>query len=340
MREAPGTPATILVYVGVDLIGDGLMKLPFVRGLRNAFPDSRITWLAGKGKTVYAGKLAPFVQGLIDEVIEEAGIGRGWSEAFARPLPDRRFDLILDTQRRVPTTLALRRIRHGRFVSGCAGYFFSDVRPPGALTLTHRKPPALIDQMLELVALARAGRVDAPLDVSGRIMLPDAVGAEAARLLPEGGRYVGLAPGAGEPNRRWPLASFMALGRQLAERGVVPVFLLGPGEREWAEPIRAGVAGARLPLAQPDARLDLEPLLTIALAARCEVCAANDSGNGHLLATAGVPLVWLCGPTPPDKFAPRIPNLTIIKAQNFGSAEMAAIPVAAVDSAIRSAMTG
>ena len=29
-------PETILVYVGLDLMGDGLMKLPFVRALRNA----------------------------------------------------------------------------------------------------------------------------------------------------------------------------------------------------------------------------------------------------------------------------------------------------------------
>ena len=50
-------PETILVYVGLDLMGDGLMKLPFVRALRNAFPDARITWLAGKGRTVYAHEL-------------------------------------------------------------------------------------------------------------------------------------------------------------------------------------------------------------------------------------------------------------------------------------------
>jgi ADP-heptose:LPS heptosyltransferase len=337
MSEPPVTPETILVYVGLDLLGDGLMKLPFARALRNAYPEARITWLAGKGRTVYAGKLKPLVAPLIDEVIEEAGIGRRWSELLTRPLPGRRFDLILDSQRRLRTTLILRRIDHGRFVSGCTGYLFSDLRPPGALTFSYRKPPAVVGQMLELLALACGGRPDAPLDLSGGIRLPEEVGVEAARLLPEGGRYVGLAPGAGDRRRRWPLDNFIALGKRLTERGLTPVFLLGPEERDLAAPLRAGLPQARLPLEEPEAALDLEPLLTIALAARCALCVANDSGNGHLLATAGVPLVWLCGPTPPEKFAPRVPGLSVIRAQDFGDSEMAAIPLDAVEKAVLSA---
>ncbi len=105
-------PGTILVYVGRDLMGDGLIKLPFVRALRAAFPDARITWLAGTGTTVYGGPLSPLVAGLIDEIIEDAGIGRKAIELLRRPLPDREFDLVIDTQRRILTTLILKRIRH------------------------------------------------------------------------------------------------------------------------------------------------------------------------------------------------------------------------------------
>ena len=64
---------SVLVYVNGDLVGDGVMKLPFVRALRHAFPNAHITWLAGIWKSAYAHQLAPLVQGLIDEVIEEAG---------------------------------------------------------------------------------------------------------------------------------------------------------------------------------------------------------------------------------------------------------------------------
>ena len=52
-------PESVLVHVGLDRVGDGLLKLPFVRGLRRAFPSARITWLAGKETSVYANVLAP-----------------------------------------------------------------------------------------------------------------------------------------------------------------------------------------------------------------------------------------------------------------------------------------
>src|ERR1700730_14403485 len=95
----------ILVYSGLELLGDGLMKLPFVRTLRKAWPAARITWLAGKGRTVYAGALQPLVRDCLDEVIEAAGIGIAARELLHRPLPGRRFELVIDTQRRVLTTL-------------------------------------------------------------------------------------------------------------------------------------------------------------------------------------------------------------------------------------------
>ena len=78
------SPNNVLVYVGFDRIGDGLLKLPFVRGLRMAFPEARITWLAGKEDSVYAGVLADLAEGQIDEVIEYAGIGVGPSELLRR----------------------------------------------------------------------------------------------------------------------------------------------------------------------------------------------------------------------------------------------------------------
>ena len=43
---------SVLVYVGLDRIGDSLLKLPFVRGLRDAYPSAHITWLAGKDTSV------------------------------------------------------------------------------------------------------------------------------------------------------------------------------------------------------------------------------------------------------------------------------------------------
>lgn len=50
----------ILIISNGELIGDGLVKLPFVRAFRREFPDSHITWLARNG-CVYANVLKDIV---------------------------------------------------------------------------------------------------------------------------------------------------------------------------------------------------------------------------------------------------------------------------------------
>jgi ADP-heptose:LPS heptosyltransferase len=322
---ASAAPRTILVYVGRDLMGDGLIKLPFVRALRAAFPAARITWLAGTGETVYAGPLRPLVAGLIDEVIENAGIGRRARELLRRPLAGRSFDLIIDTQRRILTTLILRRIAHQRFLSPAANYLLSDITAGGR----DKKPPALIRQLLDLVELA-SGR---PTEPHAGPPLPPAPRDAASRLLPEGPVYVGLAPGAGGRHKCWPLDHFVALARRQRERGRVPVFILGPAETDWVNRVRVAVPDAKFPLQDAASH---DPLLTLAIAGRLAVAVANDSGGGHLLAAGGAPLVSLFGPSSPAKFAPLARRLAVVTAQAFGGTDMSAIPVDAVAAAIES----
>jgi len=317
-------PTSILVYVGLDAVGDGLMKLPFIRALRAAFPTARITWMAGKGHSVYAGVLAPVVAGLVDEVIDDAQVGSRVPELFGRPpLYGRRFDLIIDTQRRVLTSLIVRRIGHGGFISAAAGFWLSTVRP----SPDHRRPAAMVGQLLDLVRLAKGGEVAEAAAVS----IDPATQAAAAALLPPGPVYVGFAPGAGGRHKCWPLDRFIAVATAQAGHGRVPVFLLGPGEAEWAEPIRAALPAALLPL---QAAEQVTPLLTIALGRRMAVAIANDSGAGHMLAAADVPLLSLFGPTPAAKFAPAGLKTRVIRAQDHGGETMDFIPVEAVENAL------
>ena len=125
-------PKTILVYVGLDRIGDSLLKLPFIQNLRAAYPDTYITWVAGKDTSVYASIMSPFINGLLDEVIENAGIGISPLELINRPLSGRQFDLIIDTQRVALATLVLWRIKHKEFISPFGNFFFSNRKPsPG-----------------------------------------------------------------------------------------------------------------------------------------------------------------------------------------------------------------
>ena len=315
----------ILVYSGLELLGDGVMKLPFVRGLRRTWPEARITWLAGKGRTVYSDTLRPLVRDCLDEVIEDAGIGTAPRELLHRPLAGRRFDLVIDTQRRVLTTLILRRIRNRCFVSGAAGFLLSSRKP----RLPYRKPPAMIEQLFDLIEIASGTRPEPDF-----ALLLDASWRERARrLLPEGPVYVGIAPGAGGAHKRWPLDRFVALAQAQRAAGRIPVFLLGPDEAPFLAQLRESLPEALYPL-QDEREAGGGPLLTIAIAQHLAVVIANDSGTGHLAAAAGCPMVSLFGPTRAAKFAPCASRREIIEADAFGSTDMAAIPVAAATAAI------
>ena len=318
-------PDSILVYVGLDLVGDGLLKLPFVRTLRANWPHANLVWCAGKGPSAFAGGLRPLVAGLIDETIENAGFGSRMADMFARPLAGRAFDLVIDTQLRFATSLAVRRVRHRRFVSGAAGFLLSDGKPANT-----GKPRSMHGQLMQLVEAAGGD----PAKPAPALNLPDDAKAAAAALLPQGPRYVGLAPGAGNRAKSWPLDRFVALARDLGD--AVPVFILGPDERDWIETCRA-VPGARLPLQDAAARgFAPSPVLTIALAQRLVASVANDSGGGHMLAAGDGALVSLFGPTDPAKFAPVARKIAVLRAQDFGGETMDAIPLDAVAKALQS----
>ena len=330
-NAAISAPRTVLVYVGGDLVGDAVMKLPFVRALRAACPDAAITWCAGKHGSAFADVLRPLTGTLIDEVVEEAGFDRPLSCLLRRPLGGRHFDWVIDTQRGVPVSFLIRRIRHDLFISGSADFLLSDRKPQQG----YRRPASMVAQMLDLLALAsgQEPQPDAPLVIDAETV------ARAAAALPGGPVYVGLAPGAGGRNKCWPLENYVALAKLQADKGRRPVFILGPAETDWAPRLKEAVPDALFPTVAEGAAAPSVGY-SVALGARLAVAVANDAGSGHILAASDVPLVSLFGPTPAAKFAPAARRARVIEAQDFGSDEVAAIPLDVVAEAVEELIRG
>jgi ADP-heptose:LPS heptosyltransferase len=340
LRSAdPAMPVrSILVYVTSDVdnaLGENVLKLPLLMALDEAFPGARIAWVPGTSGSFYLeGQLAPLVGGRIDEFVTDLAIPTDPRAAlFAKhPILGRHFDLIVDTQRYFGRTLFLRRIPHGRFISGTWRYLLSNARPPRPLPL---RPPRLVDKLLGLAAAA-AGH---PVAVPNPIPLPELWRARAAELLPAGAGYVGLAPGAGrqETGKCWPLDLFIAVARAQAGRGRVPVFLLGPEESRWHGKLRDAVPEALFPEQRNASAAPGGiggPCLVAALGERLSAAVANCSGTGHLLAAGGAPMVSLYGPTRPEKYAPFARALISLKARDYGSGRIDAIPLGAVLAAV------
>ena len=330
---------SILVYVTSHVdnaLGENVLKLPMLLALATAFPAAKISWVPGTSGEFYLERsLAPLVGGRIAEFITDLDIPVDPRAAlrFKHPILGRRFDLVIDTQRYLGRTLFLRRIPHRRFISGTWRYLFSNSPPPRGLS---RRPPRLVDKLLGLAAAAAGYAVP----VANPITLPPALRARAEELLPAGPDYVALAPGAGvtHTGKCWPLEAFVALARRQAERGRVPVFLVGPAERDLYAALRDRVPQALFPEQENDASAAPAavrgPSLVAALGVRVSAAVANCSGAGHLLAAGGAPMVSLYGPTRPEKYAPFSRALVCLKAQDFGSDRAEAIPLDVVAAAV------
>jgi ADP-heptose:LPS heptosyltransferase len=326
-RDA-ASPTSIGVYSFEDLLGDGLMKVAFLRGLRTAFPGARITWMTTLG-SAFAHALRD-VAGppLLDEVVEHCGFGatpREWLKPPPRLGP---FDLLLDTQRLAWRSVSAWRVPHRRFRTAATLHRGIDGTPVG---------PHALDTLFTLLETT-AGRA-VPRDLAP-LTLPAALLAAAQEALPgPGTRRIAIAPGAGGATRRWPLERFAAVARAQSAAGREPVFLLGPEDAAKRAFLAAEVPGAAFPEDHPAFAALLrdagpKPLRAVACAARCAAGVANDGGPGHMIAAAGTPLVSLFGPSSPAKFRPVSARVGVVRAQDFGGPEMHRIPVEAATEAL------
>jgi len=309
---------SVLVYSMGEVIGDGLIKLPFIAGLRAAFPEAKISWCAAKASTVYAGPLKGVVEGLIDEVITDGVMGAGALDVlpWVKPFGGRTFDLVIDTQENVRRSAVAKRAGR-RFVT--------------ASGRSKDWPEAVVDRLGALLAEAEPGATLRPLTLTNERAL---LAAEA--LLPRGPTYVGFAPGAGGAEKRWPLERYIELARAQESRGRTPVFFFGPDEDEDAARAATAIPDAVFPEDErTDPYTDIKgPLLVIALAGRLAAGVANDAGPGHMLAAGGAPLLSLQKDRRKAvKFRPAARRLEVLIAEDYGSG-MDALPLDPVTEAL------
>ena len=305
-----------------------MAKLPLVRALRSALPQTRIIWIA-KVRSLYEGTLRPLTEGMIDEFLYIPSQNGHWGDLFNGPLFDgRRFDVLLDAQKKVKRSFWLKyKIRHSVFLTDAFGGLHSDLRSPNRTRSTK-----MLDQLLDLASLAAGQKLVAqPLDLPALPLYPKWENA-ARELLPDGPRYVGFIVGASQIKKRWPLDRFVALAKRWAERGETPVFILGPSERDLEGELRACAPEALFPLSSP---LFTDPLMTLALARRLAITVANDSGGAHLASSAGQKMVWLFRKASVrDKYAPSSLKTTALAPEDFGGTGLEGIPLEEVDAAM------
>ena len=319
-------PSSIGVYVGLDFVGDGLIKLPFIRSLRQVFPQAKITWIAGTHGSEFKHSLSPLVKGLLNEVLEKCNIGFiGVSEAnflqriqdlknfFHSPLKGKKFDLLIDTQTHVLTTLIVKNIKHKLFLSGSANFLFSDIKPPKGF----KRELNLSQRLVQLSEIALGESINVPppplpLHKKYRFL--------AKKALPKSNDYIGFAPGAGDTRKCWNLQNFIEVAKNIAKKNRIPVFFLGPKEEKLLDYIKKQVPQSIFPewgkFRNPNIK---GPAFVIALAERTKCSVSNDSGTAHMLDAGGSPVVKVFGRSLPGKYTGLTPGSISIDSRTFGS---------------------
>ena len=178
----------ILVFSNGEKIGDGIIKLKLLHEIKSRLPDYKLYWLTNKGKTVYSNTLKFIASNYIHEILDQADLSPlFWNKISKRyKLENEFFDYILDTQKSVIRTIALKRIKHKNFISGSANGFFSTKK-----IKNNNKRKYYLNYILDLLDLIvfKNNRSDFKIPISKN--LEEAL----SDILQKNKNYVGIAPG-------------------------------------------------------------------------------------------------------------------------------------------------
>jgi ADP-heptose:LPS heptosyltransferase len=286
-----------ILLIRLKSIGDILFTLPAVHRLRDAFPSSRITFLASSENVPLLSGFAAVneVVGLDRLAFSRLAVREIWanSASLALRLWRQKFDLVVDFQGYGETALLtwLTRApqRWGNVYRVGRGWAYTR-----GVTRNDSVHPAEWN-----LALLRQCGLSGKLIRNEFRLLDDHVQAARAFFREHGcdpaKPTMYLQPFTSSPQKNWPLGKYLALARQWREWGVQVIFGGGPPEREVLEPAhQAGFpVSAGVPL-----------LTTAGLMKLATLVAGGDTGTLHLAVAMGKRIVMVMSSITPGSTHP------------------------------------
>ena len=304
-----------ILLVRLRQIGDVVFTTPAIHALRRHYPDAHLTYLVEPAASAVVA-----ANPHLNEIVI-APRARGWRGTRADirlglRLRRERFDLAIDFHGGPRASLlawlsgAPRRI--GYDIPGRRWMYTDAV--PRARELRPRHSVLNQCDLLTPLGIAPPTPENAPVEMPISAAAQARVDARlAAGASPGVQQVIVMHVSAGNPFRRWPLASFASVAATLIGRHADArlVVTSGPSEADAAARV---IAAAREQLpphlhARLDAWSDDFPLDELrALAGRASLYIGGDSGPMHIAATSTVPIVSLYGPTLPARSEPWRPH--------------------------------
>jgi ADP-heptose:LPS heptosyltransferase len=296
---AEASSATKILVIKLGALGDVVQAMGAAQAIRAYHRDAEIVVLTTES---YAGLLrrAPYFDAVwIDgRPRDPAGLWR-----LARRLREACFDRVYDLSTRQRSALYFWLMRRSRWLAGGGPEWSGIVR-----FASHRQPDT--PERRRMHTLDREADQLRWAGIPGPVPGPDLSWAatDVSRFaLPAD--YVLLIPGGAphRPEKRWPLAHFIALAERIAVAGSTPVVIGGPGERDLGAAIAAAVPQAR----DLTGQTEFGDIVALGRFARRAI--GNDTGPMHLAVVGGAPATVLySAASDPALTAPRGSDVVIL----------------------------
>ena len=298
----------ILVFSNGEKIGDGIIKLPLLYEIKKRLPEHKLVWVTNKGSTTYNDKLKFIAEQYIDEIIEKADLSPFfWMKVSKNyDFENTFYEYILDTQKSLYRTIALKRIKNKQFISATANGLFSSIK-----FIKKNKRRYYLDDLFALLDLIKKSEIEENF----KIKIPNDLDLNLNKFFKKDQKYFGIAPGAGEKNKIWPLENFIKVGKYFLNKDYKIVLFLGPEEKHLRENILNQFPEAIIPEELISNFSNIETVIASTKYLKFALC--NDSGISHMLSTSYCPLIKLFGPKESLKFTPSNINIHTISASKF-----------------------
>ncbi len=282
-----------ILITRLRFMGDVTLTTPVVHVLREAYPKSRITYLA---ESPYADLLRrdPAIDVVLTLDRQSGKSALGSALSLVAGSFDVAIDLFGNPRSALLTALTGARMRIGGDFRGRRLAYSHRINTEGR-NLT------AVEHHLAFLEPLGLPRTDEPRDPALVVTRQEAETARAS-LEQRGFRLdrplVGLHPGATWPAKRWMGERFAGVANRLAAEGVQVLFTMGPGEEDLLERI---IKWCDFPVVPPRT-CSLRELAATLRELDCFV--SNDCGPMHIAPAVGTPTVGIFGPGWPEVWFP------------------------------------
>jgi heptosyltransferase-3 len=277
-----------VLVIRLRSIGDTILTTPSLFGLRRFLPSAAIHILLEDW-------VAPLLEGspLIDRVIPIPRHGNSARARVARELHRVNYDVVYNLHGGTTATFLTRASGAPNRV-GYAHYQYARLHnhlAPSPQQIWSRPTLHSAEQQLALIGWTGVPVTDRPstqltiTETAARSISAKLAAKEIQAEMP----LALIHPAASFETKRWPAENFARIADEVAGRGLLPVVIVSPNDRQILEALRAHSTTRVI------AFDDLSLPEVVALSARARVFIGNDSGIAHIAAAVNTPCVVIFG---------------------------------------------